>query len=178
MQASRSCLRIATLGAGSTVRSYSHKPVLDVEQLLATPTWSVSSLLPTNSSSSAQVTSKQLHHLLRLSALPLPKDEAEERKMLSTLSSQLHFARDVQNVDATGVEPLRSLRDETVQGQKEAELGLEALRPALEKEEIRGKHHQRVRRRREAVSEAKWDVLGSASKKVGKYFVVEGGREA
>lgn len=97
--------------------------------------------------------------------------------MLSTLSSQLHFVKGVQNVDTTGVEPLRSLRDETTQGEKEAELGLEALRVALGKEEIRGKHHKRIRRRRGGVHDEKWNVLGSASKKVGRYFVVEGGKE-
>ena len=97
--------------------------------------------------------------------------------MLSTLSSQLHFVKDVQNVVTTGVEPLRSLRDETTQGEKEAELGLDALRDALGKEEIRGKHHKRIRRRREGVHDEKWDVLGTASKKVGRYFVVEGGKE-
>lgn len=97
--------------------------------------------------------------------------------MLSTLSSQLHFVKDVQNVDTTGIEPLRSLRDETTQGEKEAELGLEALKDALGKEEIRGKHHKRIRRKREGVQDDKWDVLGTASKKVGRYFVVEGGKE-
>ena len=94
---------------------------VDVEELLSKPTWSVSSLLPPKDPSpeSPQISSKQLHHLLRLSALPPPKDEAEEAKMLSTLSSQLHFVKDIQSVDTTGVEPLRSLRDETAEGEKE-----------------------------------------------------------
>lgn len=99
--------------------------------------------------------------------------------MLETLSSQLHFVREIQSVDTTGVEPLRSLRDETAAGKEEAELGLNALRDALSREEIIGKHHKRIRRRRsnDAVIESSdWDVLGSAERKVGRFFVVEGGK--
>lgn len=76
------------------------------------------------------------------------------------------------------MEPLKSLRDETAAGEKEAELGLAALKDALALEEIRGKHHKRIRRRRsENVGKEgqEWDVLGTASRKVGRYFVVEGG---
>lgn len=99
--------------------------------------------------------------------------------MLSTLSSQLHFVQEIQKVDTTGVEPLRSLRDETMAGEQEAELGMEALREALELEEVRGKHHKRIRRRNGGRSEEKeeWDVLGTAERKVGRYFVVEGGKD-
>lgn len=99
--------------------------------------------------------------------------------MLTTLSSQLHFVKDIQHVDTTGVEPLRSLRDETVRGEKEAELGMDALKEALQREEIRGKHHRRIRRRKGEDAQAsheKWDVLGSATKKMGRYFVVESGK--
>ncbi|KAK4506764.1 hypothetical protein PRZ48_000497 [Zasmidium cellare] len=153
---------------------------LDIEQLLAKPTWSVASLLPSKESESQipEVSSKQLHHLLRLSALPPPKDEQEEQKMLATLSSQLHFVKDIQRVDTSGVEPLRSLRDETAQGEKESELGLEAMKDALAMEEIRGKHHKRIRKKRVPVEnvEGQWDVMGGATKKVGRYFVVEGGK--
>ncbi|KAF2209709.1 hypothetical protein CERZMDRAFT_61066, partial [Cercospora zeae-maydis SCOH1-5] len=95
--------------------------------------------------------------------------------MLSTLSSQLHFVKDIQQMDTTSVEPLRSLRDETKQGEKEAELGLDALSVALDNEEIRGKWHRRIRRQREPAESQQWDVLGCASKKMGRYFVVEGG---
>lgn len=152
---------------------------VDVEQLLSTPTWSVASLLPPKSQreKTPEISSKQLNHLLRLSALPPPKDAKEEAKMLSTLSSQLHFVKDIQKVDTTGVEPLRSLRDETKAGEKESELGLEALKDALDQEEVRGKHHKRIRRRKDVrKQEAEWDVLGTAERKVGKYFVVEGGK--
>lgn len=102
--------------------------------------------------------------------------------MLQTLSSQLHFVRSIKSVDTTGVEALRSLRDETAGGKKEAELGLEEMREALVKEEVRGKWHRRVRRRSEDGDERRpeveggWDVLGHAERKTGRYFVVEGGR--
>lgn len=110
--------------------------------------------------------------------MPPPKDKAEEEAMLATLSSQLHFARQIQEVDTTGVEPLRSLRDETTAGESEAELGLDALKEALGKEEVRGKFHKRIRRQAETEEKGEqWDVLGSAAKKVGRYFVVEGGKD-
>ena len=134
----------------SSIASSDNRSV-DIEQLLATPSWSVASLLPWKESATEipEVTSKQLHHLLRLSALPPPKDEQEEQRMLSTLSSQLHFVKDIQKVDTTGIEPLRSLRDETAEGEKEAELGMEDLNVALAKEEVRGRYHKRIRRRRD-----------------------------
>ena len=155
---------------------------LDVEDLLSKPIWSVSSLLPPkdNSAEHSEVSSKQLHHLLRLSALPPPKSAEEEAKMLSTLSSQLHFVKEIQKVDTTGVEPLRSLRDETAAGEREAELGMDSMKDALAKEEVRGKHHKRIRRRREPGlkrQDEEWDVLGTAAKRVGRFFVVEGGKE-
>lgn len=157
----------------------SKNTALDVQTLLLNPTWSVSSLLPPKDSTNTnQISSKQLHHLLRLSALPPPKDAAEEEKMLSTLSSQLHFVKDIQKVEASGVEPLRSLRDETTDGEQAAELDKEALREALELEEVRGKHHKRIRRKNggQGEKEEEWDVLGAAERKVGRYFVVEGGK--
>jgi len=83
-------------------------------------------------------------------------------------------------VDTEGVEPLRSLRDETAQGEKEAELGMVALRGALEREEIRGTHHRRTRRKRggrDGDGGEKWDPLGTAGRKMGRYFVVEGEKQ-
>ena len=169
------------LATGQYASSAKAQPI-DVEQLLSKPAWSVSSLLPFASDVSAtpEVSSKQLHHLLRLSALPPPKNAAEEASMLATLSSQLHFVKEIQKVNTLGVEPLRSLRDETKEGEQSAELGTEALREALEKEEVRGKFHKRIRRRRDASDvrrEDEWDVLGSAGKRTGRFFVVEGGKK-
>ncbi|KAK6430475.1 hypothetical protein LTR95_013373, partial [Oleoguttula sp. CCFEE 5521] len=115
---------------------------IDVATLLAKPTWSVASLLPSTSPDASTatpvITSKQLHHLLRLSALPPPSSEAEEATLLASLSQHLHFVNEIQNIDTTGVEPLQGLRDETAQGEKESELGLEALREALVREKVVG----------------------------------------
>ncbi|EME88222.1 uncharacterized protein MYCFIDRAFT_148855 [Pseudocercospora fijiensis CIRAD86] len=176
------------------LRSYSTSPVpvrrdqsgprrvVELGELLSQPTWSVASLLPALQDGMPKVSSQQLHHLLRLSALPPPKDLEEEGKMLATLSSQLHFVRDIQRVNTEDVKPLSSLRDETSQGEKEAELGMNALKSALANEELRGQHHKRVRRKHERQQgqdqeQDRWDVLGNASKKTGRYFVVEGGRQ-
>ncbi|GAB1735132.1 hypothetical protein NU219Hw_g200t1 [Hortaea werneckii] len=167
------------IAQGAATRSNNDK--VDVAELLSKPSWSVASLLPSKSetSSAPEISSNQLHHLLRLSALPPPKTPEEEQRMLSTLSSQLHFVKDIQAVDTTGVEPLRSLRDETAHGEAQAELGVEALKEALEKESVRGKYHKRIRRNREAADKTTkdWDPLATAHKKVGRFFVVEGEKD-
>lgn len=158
-----------------------NRETLNVHDLLARPTWSVSSLLPKNSDSTkTEISSKQLRHLLKLSALPPPKNDTEEQNMLATLSSQLHFVQEIQKADTTGVKPLQSLRDETAAGERDAELGLEALKDALAAEEVRGKFHRRIRRRRDAAGSGEaeeWNVLATAGKKTGRYFVVEGGKD-
>ncbi|KAI0974789.1 hypothetical protein F4678DRAFT_350907 [Xylaria arbuscula] len=120
--------------------------------LLSRPTWSVRSLLPGHQAPTS-ISAKTLHHLLRLSALPLPRNAAEEATMLATLSSQLHFVRAIQGVDTTGVAPLRAIRDETTAGLREQTVGLEELRHALEAEDIVG-HARRPRRRRTPRSNA------------------------
>jgi Asp-tRNA(Asn)/Glu-tRNA(Gln) amidotransferase C subunit len=153
----------------------------ELDQLLAEPTWSVESLLPpTNRAPDApQITSQQLHHLLRLSALPPPETAEEEQKMLDTLAAQLHFVGKIQEVDTTGIEPLRVIRDETTAAEEEHTIGLEALKDALANEKVIGTHYKRIQRDTKPVDakEAEdWDVLGSAERKVGKYFVVESER--
>ena len=173
--------RLSSTGKLCSNEKSAHESQLDVQNLLSKPTWSVASLLPPKDQSTqpVEISSKQLHHLLRLSALPPPKDADEEAKMLSTLSSQLHFVKQIQKVDTTGVEPLRSLRDETAQGDKEAELGMEALADALAQEKVRGKYHKRIRRQRDEAAkkqEEEWDVFGTAERKVGRFFVVESGK--
>ena len=101
--------------------------------------------------------------------------------MLRTLNAQLHFVREMQKVDTAGVEPLCSLRDETAQAQKENEIGLDDLKEAFGQEEIKGKHHKRIRRRPGIEVDTKgaedWDVLGHAERKVGNFFVVESTRD-
>lgn len=99
--------------------------------------------------------------------------------MLRDLKAQLHFVKAIQSVDTTGVEPLRAIRDETAEAEKENEINLETMKGALAQEETVGKYHRRIRRKHVVDEESKkaedWDVLGQASKKVGKYFVVESG---
>ncbi len=100
--------------------------------------------------------------------------------MLQTLHSQLHFVRQIQSVDTTGVEPLRSIRDETSAAEKENEIGMEDLEEAFAKEEVVGRSG-RLRRRKDERGDAEgvegWDVLGHAEKRVGRYFVVESGKQ-
>ena len=148
---------------------------------LEKPSWSVKSLAEphNNTDTTTKITQKQLHHLLRLSALQLPKDEEEEAKMIQTLESQLHFVQAIQSVDTTGIEPLQSIRDETKEAEKENLITLETMQPDLEKEEVVG-HSRRIRRKRDLPVETKekqdWDPLARAPKTFGRYIVVETGK--
>ena len=144
------------------------------QDILAKPTWSVRSLLSSSSTTDETITPTQLHHLLRLSALPLPKSKPEEDAMIATLQSQLRFVRAVQRVDTSGVEPLRAIRDETEQGLRESAVTLDKLRDLLDGETRVG-HYQRPRRVKSKVeSEAEnWDPLATASRRAGRFFVVQ-----
>lgn len=149
--------------------------------LKSEPVWSIESLLPPEEQApdAPKISSQQLHHLLRLSALPLPKSQHEEEKMLSTLADQLHFVGKVQLVDTTGVKPLRALRNETATAESEQMITMETLKDALAKETVIGKHYKRIQRDATSVDASdveNWDVLGSAQRKQGKYFVVESER--
>lgn len=151
-------------------RAYSHIP--------AKPTWTTHSLL--DGAAPESVSPAQLSHLLRLSALPQPRDAQEEAALLSDLQSQLRFVRRIQEVDTTGVEPLRAVRDETSAARDEATLGLEQLGDAL-RDEVTVGHYKRPRRVRKDVDTKgveDWDPLKTASKTSGRYFVVEGGKES
>ncbi|CZT06680.1 related to a-agglutinin core protein AGA1 [Rhynchosporium graminicola] len=158
---------------------------LNIAALLSKPTWSVRSLLsPTSAPPSTEITPRKLHHLLRLSALPLPKTPEEEASMLTTLHSQLQFLKNIQDVNTDGVEPLQSLRDETEEGIKNITIGLETLKDALGEEDIKGRNKRPRRRRRESLPVIRgvedWDALKTASEKVetpmGKYFIVRSGK--
>jgi Asp-tRNA(Asn)/Glu-tRNA(Gln) amidotransferase C subunit len=153
----------------------------ELEQLLAEPTWSVKSLLPPKERApdAPKITSQQLHHLLRLSALPPPETPEEEQKMLDTLAAQLHFVGKIQEVDTTGVEPLRAIRDETAQAEAEQTITMKQMQRVLDKEQVVGRYHKRIERDPTPVDASDvedWDVLGSAERKSGKYFVVESER--
>ncbi|KAL4723317.1 hypothetical protein ACLX1H_009807 [Fusarium chlamydosporum] len=171
---------IAINSGKSTInRSFTTKPST-AASILEKPTWSVRSLLPSSPSSAPaeRITASQLHHLLRLSALPLPTTPADETAMINTLQSQLQFVRAVQRVDTTGVEPLRAIRDETPEARQEVTIGLADLQEALDKE-VRIGHYQRARRVKEKIESnaEKWDALSTASKTAGRYFVVESGKK-
>ncbi|KAJ5702212.1 hypothetical protein N7488_009760 [Penicillium malachiteum] len=165
------------------IRTYSSTQIpAELESMLAKPSWSVRSLLPgeNSKSSTPSITPKQLRHLLRLSALPQPSNAEEEQSMLQTLESQIHFVKEMQQVDTTGVEPLRSIRDETAAAVKETTIGLDHLREALAKENVSGRQRriQRTQEEKNGRPDGEiWDgnALGSASKTKGKYFVVETG---
>ena len=156
-----------------------------IRDFLRHPTWSVKSLLQDPAATERQaprVTPEQLHHLLRLSALPQPKDAAEESSMLETLETQLHFVREIQKVDTTGVEPLVSIRDETSQAAEENTITLADLQEELDAEQKVGKHG-RIRRVTRDDPKAKkaenWDLLKVADgKMVGRFFVVRKQKEA
>jgi Asp-tRNA(Asn)/Glu-tRNA(Gln) amidotransferase C subunit len=98
--------------------------------------------------------------------------------MLHNLDSQLHFVRQIQACDTTGIPPLRALRDETKAAEDEAEVGMDALRDAFEQEEWKGEFWRRPVRRKDAEIKGEeqdkdWDALDLASRKVGRYFVVD-----
>ncbi|KAL4820200.1 hypothetical protein BDW67DRAFT_172938 [Aspergillus spinulosporus] len=149
----------------------------DIPLILAEPTWSVRSLLPDPAAkpSSPSVTPAELKHLLRLSALPQPSSPEEEEQMLETLESQIHFVKEIQKVDTTGVEPLQAIRDESPEAVKENTIGLEQLREALSKERVVGRN-KRIQRIESARNERPdgdvWDgdALGYASKTKGRFF--------
>lgn len=173
-----------------------------IQNLLAEPTWSVRSLLPparpkdatsppTAAAAQAEkeVTKEKLHHLLKLSALPLPKSTREESEMLKTLRDQVHFVRAIQSVDTTGVKPLITIRDETPEALEEQTINLETMMPYLKLEEKVGRNGT-VRRRdveRTPVADqqerARWEIdvsdlgEGSQQRRKGKFFYVRRGKD-
>lgn len=181
------CRRISSTNENTKLgpSSKNSPPKVDLEALLATPTWSVQSLLPTQDQMKEEnpVSSEQLRHLLRLSALPLPSTQEEEKKMLDTLVSQLHFVREMQKVDTTGVEPLRAIRDETAQAEKDQEITLNMLKKDLQQEDVVGTYYKRIRRKIPAATKPArqpegWDPLSHATRTSGKFFVVDSGKGA
>lgn len=95
--------------------------------------------------------------------------------MLAMLQSQLRFVRAIQEIDVDGVEPLQSIRDETAEGRKEMEVGLEELKEEFEKEEVVGKRGRIRRKADELVVEEdeNWDVFAGVRRRVGRYIAVE-----
>lgn len=154
------------------------KDAQEIESMLAKPSWSVRSLFkPENDAIVGKsVTRQQLHHLLRLSALPPPESEAEESAMLQDLESQLSFVQAIQKVNTEGVQPLVSIRDETQAGQMEEEINLVSLKEELAKEEVVGTRG-RIRRKADVKVERddaeNWDALACAPKVKGRFIALE-----
>ena len=111
--------------------------------------------------------------------------------MIADLESQLQFVRAIQEVDTEGVEPLTGIRDETLEGEKGMEIGVEELRGEFEKEEVVGKRG-RIRRkvkyegrgldgskgyRGEEGTVEGWDPVKQAGRKMGRFIVVETGKD-
>ncbi len=98
--------------------------------------------------------------------------------MLKTLRSQIHFVKEVQKVDTTGVEPLVAIRDETAESIQEQTITLEKLKQYLDQEEKVG-NNGTIRRRKptEMITDSGWDPFdlgdGKDSRKKGKYFFVK-----
>jgi Asp-tRNA(Asn)/Glu-tRNA(Gln) amidotransferase C subunit len=93
--------------------------------------------------------------------------------MIKTLESQLHFVREIQSVDTTGVEPLQAIREESEEAKVDLTIGLESLKDALSRERVSGRMRRPRRQDEQSMKpEDKWDPLGTADKTVSGYFVV------
>jgi len=150
--------------------------------MLSEPTWSVQSLIPdpSDASTGPQVSPSQLRHLLRLSALPEPSNEAEEKELLKTLQSQIHFVKEIQKVDTSGVKPLSAIRDETREAQEENTVHMDDLKEAFAKEQNVGRNGRIKRDKTQAprtTPAEQWDPLAHTSEKIGRYFVVRTGED-
>lgn len=101
--------------------------------------------------------------------------------MLKTLETQLHFVREIQKVDTTGVEPLVSIRDETVEAKEENTITLADLQDELDAEEKIGRNGRVKRVPREDLKARKaenWDLFKMAEgKTMGRFFVVRKQKE-
>lgn len=154
----------------------------EIAAMLAQPSWSVKPLLEPAKDAIQEipVTQKQLHHLLRLSALPLPVSDNEETSMIKDLQSQLHFVKAIQKVNTDGVEPLQSIRDETKRAERENMFTVQSLQDEFDKEVVVGRRGRITKPEvpsgdAEAVED--WDPLSQAPKQLGRYFVVEADKE-
>ena len=135
-------------------------------------------MLPESKTDQPSLVSRdQLHHLLKLSALPTPKSEKEEFTMLKTLENQIHFVEEVQSIDTTDVEPLVAIRDESADNIKDEMITLEKLQPYLDQEEKVG-NNGTIRRKKPAtmIKDSGWDPFklgdGEESRRKGKFFFV------
>lgn len=143
-------------------RSYSSKSKkarsAEIESLFESASWSTKNML-SRSGSVQSVTSGQLEHLLKLSALPLPKSSKDQMDILEDLTEQLHFVKKVQEIDTSGVQPLKNLTAE------QDESDVLKYEDAVEE----GKQSQ------ENSAAPKVDYTKLAHKTKNKYYTVDGG---
>lgn len=149
----------------------------EIEEYLSKPSWSVKDLICTQEQAKeSQISREKLHHLLRLSALPLPASDTDESQMIKDLGSQLQFVHAVQNIDTKDVEPSQSIRDETKQAREANTIGVANVQKYLDNEIISGK---RGRIRKTKANNPRrhtpdgQDLLLQAPKKIGKYVIVD-----
>ena len=96
--------------------------------------------------------------------------------MIEDLQAQLHFVRAVQKVDTEGVKALQNIRDETKKAEMENTINVDSLKAEFDRETVVGRRGRIIEKNDELLTtddEEKWDVLAQASRKVGRYFVVE-----
>ncbi|KAL8703157.1 MAG: hypothetical protein Q9201_003661 [Fulgogasparrea decipioides] len=170
------------LASRRTFFSLKSKPNDAHDILPRQPTWSLEDLFEKDTQEpETQVSEKELYYLLRLSALPLPKDLAEQRRMQKELQSQLKFVKAIQKIEiGDDVKPLQGIRDETEQGMREQEFTCASLAEEFKKEEIVG-IRGRIKRKKEVKavegSEDKWDPLALPPRTVGRYVAVNTARD-
>ncbi|KAL8783385.1 MAG: hypothetical protein Q9213_004644 [Squamulea squamosa] len=173
--------RYTLTASSSTVRraySSSLSTAEDTDEILPChPTWSLQDLVGKGSvGMEPQISEKELHHLLRLSALPSPKNIAEQQRMQQDLQSQLKFVKAIQEIEIPdSVKPLQSIRDETQDGMKEQEITVESLTDEFAKEEvvgIRGRIRKKKSLKVVVEEEEKWDPLALAPRTIGRYIAV------
>ena len=165
------------------IRQSCSKPLSaeELKKLLSQPSWSVNSLRDRHnrSKSEERVTQRQLHHLLRLSALPMPKTAEEERKMIETLVSQLHFVQTILNVDTEGVAPMAAIRDETKAAVENDTITIDTLHKDLDREEnvgvLRRIHRKGTSANATSPSLDEWNPLDSAPSAQGRYISIRNG---
>ena len=158
----------------------------EIEEFLRTPSWDISDLLSSKPKNGGpveqQVTTKEVHHLLRLSALRI-EDEEKTEAQRRTLEAQLDFVKAVQSVDTTDVEPLVAIRDETAAAREEAEITVDSLQAVFDREEQVGRYKRIVTKSDSKQNEGAengaspaekldWDPLSQAASKIGRYIKV------
>ena len=96
---------------------------------------------------------------------------------MDDLKRQLEFVKVIQSVDTKGVEPLVAIRDETEEGKKSQEIGLDdpEIMRAFAQEQRVGKRHRivNVRDNAEERKELEWDPLAQAGRRSGCYIAVD-----